>query len=101
MLVALVAAFQQDAQFIENNADTNTQEDFDWQAWQAGKSEKPSLLRGTKSPAKELNVFILPHSHDDPGWVRTSDQYFEFFVRHIYTTAVEALAWPPPSVACA
>ena len=40
-------------------------------------------------------MFVLPHSHDDPGWVRTAEEYYEFFVKDIYTTAVEALSANP------
>lgn len=88
LLVVAYASAAQSAMFtqdgsIASSADTNTQEDF-----------TAFTRAGSNSSATtpSLNVFILPHSHDDPGWVRTSDQYFDFFVRHIYTTVVEALA---------
>ena len=73
--------FQQDAAAILALADTNTQEDFTHQPEPA-----------PRSPAKELNVFILPHSHDDPGWVRTADQYFDFLVGPMYTSVMAELA---------
>ena len=38
-----------------------------------------------------LTVFVLPHSHDDTGWQRNVDQYYEEEVRYIYDTVVAAL----------
>ena len=29
------------------------------------------------APLKNLTVFVLAHSHDDTGWQRTVDQYYE------------------------
>lgn len=45
----------------------------------------------TDDDTNTIHVFVLPHSHDDPGWVRTSSQYFKFIVSPMYTTVVEAL----------
>ena len=41
--------------------------------------EMPKDFRG--APLKNLTVFVLPHSHDDTGWQRTVDQYYEEEVR--------------------
>eukprot|EP00750_Incisomonas_marina_P028645 INCI6800.1.p1 GENE.INCI6800.1~~INCI6800.1.p1 ORF type:complete len:1386 (+),score=235.40 INCI6800.1:180-4337(+) len=102
--------FQQNGRTIEKFADTNTMEDYvhsEPDVWQNKETRAvPHLRNGRDSQpqaaaaaaaasAKELNIFVLPHSHDDPGWVRTSDQYFDFFVNDIYTTAVEALTADP------
>jgi len=38
-----------------------------------------------------LNVFLVPHSHDDVGWLMTIDEYYEQQVRNIYNTVVEEL----------
>jgi len=91
--------FQQNGEVIERFADTNTMEDYVHDEPRSDEDNQKSALRGPKKSGslsdaanEELNIFLLPHSHDDPGWVRTSDQYFDFFVNDIYTTAVAALA---------
>ena len=98
--------FHQNGELIEAFADTNTMEYFDEGGSVATgnglEHNKKKLLRNSSPDATAtdtgpapLNIFILPHSHDDPGWVRTSDQYFDFFVNDIYTTAVDALSKDP------
>ena len=50
-----------------------------------------------------LNVHIVPHSHDDVGWLKTVDQYYtganasiqHAAVRHILTSVVDALLADP------
>ena len=42
-------------------------------------------------PCQNLTVIVLPHSHDDTGWQRTVDEYYEEQVRYIYDTVVDAL----------
>jgi len=38
-----------------------------------------------------LNVWFVPHSHDDVGWLKTIEEYYEQQVRYIYNTVVEEL----------
>lgn len=38
-----------------------------------------------------LRVIVLPHSHDDTGWQRTVDEYYEEEVRYIYDSVVQSL----------
>ena len=52
---------------------------------------------------KVLNVHIIPHSHDDTGWLKTVDQYFlgseqgvqRAAVRYTIDTVVKALKNDP------
>jgi hypothetical protein len=79
--------FQQNGRTIAEFEDTNTLENY-------VHVERPASAPAPDA-AQKLNIWVLPHSHMDPGWVRTSDQYFEFFVNDAYTTAVAALAANP------
>ena len=53
----------------------------------------------TKNNKKVLNVHVVPHTHDDVGWLKTVDQYYNGWndtiqvvsVREILTSVVEAL----------
>lgn len=41
--------------------------------------------------AENIMVHFVPHSHDDVGWLKTIDEYYEQDVRHIYNTVVASL----------
>lgn len=41
---------------------------------------------------KTLLVFVMPHSHNDPGWLKTLDQYFREQTVKIISNVIEALA---------
>uniref|UniRef100_A0AAV1T648 Alpha-mannosidase n=1 Tax=Peronospora matthiolae TaxID=2874970 RepID=A0AAV1T648_9STRA len=43
----------------------------------------------------KLNVHLIAHSHDDPGWLRNVDQYYVEKVQYILDTAVEELVRDP------
>jgi alpha-mannosidase II len=44
---------------------------------------------------QDVTVWVCPHSHDDVGWVRTVDEYYDMQVQHVYSTVVDALAANP------
>ena len=39
-----------------------------------------------------LNLHIVPHSHDDVGWMKTANDYYMDSVRHIITNVVVELS---------
>jgi hypothetical protein len=46
-------------------------------------------------PSSSLTVHLVPHSHDDVGWLSTVDQYYIDHVQHILTSVVQALKRVP------
>ena len=45
--------------------------------------------------AQPLNIFVVPHSHCDVGWLETIDGYYDTAVKQILDTAVAALMKDP------
>jgi Glycosyl hydrolases family 38 N-terminal domain/N-acetylglucosaminyltransferase II (MGAT2)/Alpha mannosidase middle domain/Glycosyl hydrolases family 38 C-terminal domain len=60
-------------------------------AWKQGWDVKPV------QPSKEspMKIFVVPHSHCDPGWIKTFDEYFQSQTKQILSTVVEALSKDP------
>jgi len=56
-------------------------------AWKQGWDVQPQ----TVDASHPLKVFVLPHSHCDPGWLKTFDDYFQSQTKAIITTVVDAL----------
>ena len=54
-------------------------------------------LFGLASGEKKMRYFI-PHSHDDLGWVKTIDEYYNDSVRSIFDTVLTALEENPENM---
>lgn len=48
--------------------------------------------KGNEWDDEKLKIFVVPHSHNDPGWIRTVDEYYEKQSRFILDTIVETLS---------
>ena len=86
---------------LDRNADYSASElyekldfaDVDGGVWKQG-------FDITYDPAKwtqedKLRVIVVPHSHNDPGWLLTFEDYFSSKTKFILDTIVEALSEKP------
>jgi alpha-mannosidase II len=71
---------------MRNLSATLAFDDIDGGVWKQGWDVQPKL-DGTP-----LTVYVVPHSHCDPGWIKTFDEYFQSQTKSILTTVVHALA---------
>ena len=63
-------------------------------AWKQGWDVQPVPL-DAHDPSKKLKIFVVPHSHCDPGWIKTFDEYFQSQTKQILTSVVQSLAKHP------
>ena len=62
-------------------------DDKDGGVWKQGWDLDPKK----PSPDSPLKVFVVPHSHCDPGWIKTFDDYFRTQTSGIISSVVQAL----------
>lgn len=63
--------------------------DLDGGAWKQGWEVK---YVGDEWDDEKLKVFVVPHSHNDPGWKMTVEEYYNAQSKNILDTIVDTLS---------
>lgn len=59
--------------------------------WTQGWDVQPIELNSQQP----LQIFVVPHSHCDPGWIKTFDDYFQSQTKQILSSVMQALQKQP------
>lgn len=62
------------------------------EVWDENFEDRHNMSRWQNKP---LEVFLVPHSHQDPGWLLTFDEYFEAETRKGFNATTETLLLHP------
>ena len=66
-------------------------DNIDGGAWKQGWDVQPAKV----DKDHPLTIYVVPHSHCDPGWIKTFDEYFQSQTKYILSTVISSLHRDP------